>query len=320
MSTDKEVVSDRLLNSMWITYSTIASNKGLRYVEDLVKDVHIKRSQVYKHLHYLKLVDFVRIVKEGRRSAVVVWEYFKTKDEFKQAFIERYEKRRNRDIYGVALEIKEKMVEYGICGDLFGAAKIHELIPEHNRMTQDINVVVVNEHAKFFRLLLLNMGYVVVADKSALPYSDITFNVPGTTWSVCVLYDGVKHPRDPNVRYLDLSKVLREQRQIPLEYVLASKFFRYPHLRKKEDSEDIVTVLVSDVNVDLDQVAQIVADVVSRFPELGEVLMKNIDTVEGYVNEYIEYPHLAGRVRMSLNYIRDKVGDLLEESGEKLRV
>lgn len=310
--TERQVVSDRLLSSLWVTYSTIASSKGLVYIDDLLEMLHVKKTQLYRHLHFLKIVGFVEVRRLGKKSAVVIRRYFATKSEFEKAFREQYEKMEIGDIYAIAMEIKDKMIEYGIRGDLIGAAKIHEVVPDHSRLTQDINIVVLSEHAKFMNLLLSSMGYVLLTEKSVFPYSDVTFVVPGTTWAIFVLYDGIKHPLNPQVRFFDFSTPLREYGQVPLEHVLAAKLLRAPQLRRKEDSEDIVTVLASDVGVNLDRVARLTADVVRRFPEFESVLRRNIDTVENYVDEYELNVHVIERAKRSLNYLRDRLAEYLE--------
>lgn len=309
------VISDRMISSLWITYKTILSNKGLTYLDNLLANLHIKKSQLYEHLQLLKLVDFVEVKKLGRRTAVLPREYARDKYEFKEKFLKAYERMKDFDIYTVAFTVKEKMVEYGIVGDLFGAAKIHEVIPEHNRITHDINFVVLSEHSKLMELLMESMDFVLVTKKSVFPYSDVTYMVPGTSWQVFILYDGIKHPSKPGVRFLDLSRPLREYGQIPLEYVVAAKLLRYPHLRRKEDSEDIIYALTSDANVNVDRVMRIALDVTRRFPEFKEVLVNNIDTVEWYLYHYELNLHVTDKMKEVLAVMRQAIEK--EEETEK---
>ncbi|MEM4788098.1 MAG: hypothetical protein QXV28_08985 [Ignisphaera sp.] len=298
------VISDRMISSLWITFKTILTNKGLTYLDNLLANLHIKKSQLYEHLRLLKLVDFVEVKKIGRRTAVLPREYARDKYEFKEKFLKAYEKMKEFDIYTIAFTVKEKMIEYKIIGDLFGAAKIHEIVPEHNRITHDINFVVLRDHSKYMDLLMKSMDFVLLTDNSVFPYSDAIYMIPGVSWKIFVLYDGVKHPDKPMVRFLDLSNVLRNYGYIPLEYVVAAKLLRYPHLRRKEDSEDIIYALTSDANVDVDKVMDIALDVTRRFPEFKPVLINNIDIVEWYLYRYELNLHVTEKMREILADMR----------------
>ncbi|MEM1694289.1 MAG: hypothetical protein QXH21_08240 [Ignisphaera sp.] len=300
----ERVITDRMISSLWITYKTILSSKGIVYLDQLLRNLHIKKSQLYEHLQLLKLTDFVEVKKFGRRSAVFPREYAKDKNEFRRKFLEAYERMKDFDIYTIAFTVKKKMVEYGIVGDLFGAAKIHEVVPEHSRITHDINFVVLKEYANYMELLMKSMNFVLITKNSLFIYSDVTYEVPGTSWQVFVLYDGIKHPKRPGVRFLDLSKPLKEYGYIPLEYVVAAKLLRYPQLRRKEDSEDIIYAMVSDANVNVDKVMRIALDVTRRFPEFREVLINNIDTIEWYLYRYESNIHVVDKMEEILKIMR----------------
>ena len=294
-------LTDRMINSLFITYRNIVIKRRAT-IEELLKDSHVKRAQLYKHLQILKAAKFIKTFRYERKTYVVVTEYVADKNEFAEKL--RGSKLFD-NIYEVAFYVKDKIKEYELEADLFGTAKIHEAIVEHNRMTEDINIVVTRRHYKYLDLLLRSLRF-SYNGPSKLLYADHTYLVPSLRAEILVLINGVKHPIHKDRRFYNLAPVLEARKSITLEHAVAGKFLAVPKMRRKVDGQDVADALA--FGADVRKIVDILNKVLEEYPEFKEIVARNIQEVEEYLKYYSELdPHSVHQVRFYLKYILEKV-------------
>ena len=306
-------LSSRLVNSLFITYKEVVVKRRTT-IKELLEESHVGRAQLYKHIQLLKEAGLVDTFRYDRKTYVFATRIVANKEEFAKILANPPFP---KSPYEVAFAIKEKIQEYGIEADLFGTAKIHECVPEHQRMTQDVNLVVTQESFKMLDLLLKSLGYPHTGP-SKLLYADHSYLVPHLRSEVLVLIKGVKHPANKKKRYYDLEPVLKARRSITLEHAVAGKFLMVPRMRRKVDAEDVADALA--YGADIRKVADIIAEVLENYPEFTGIVAGNIQEVEEYLKHYVEMdPHSVEKVRYCLTYLKENL-PLPNHLKERIRI
>lgn len=299
-SSEDVKISDRLIKSAFVTYKTICVYRKAK-LKDLLKELHIGRTQLYKHLRLLERAELVKRFRMDGYTYVVVAR-FVDREKFREKIIDAL---RKKTVYDIADRIRAEIEEYDIPADLFGTCKIHGEVEMHNRITEDINIVVTRESYKYLHLVLEKMGY-HHPHRSQLLWADYFYNVPDPRITIYVTIDGVKHPVRKEERFYNLAPVLRAKRKLDLEHAVAGKLMRFPSIRKKADGYDIAVSLAHGVN--LDKLVDIIQSVLDKYPDLKEIVVKNINEVETYLKYYGDFdgPSIE-KIRYSLGYIESKL-------------
>jgi len=305
---DEKPVSNRLLRTVYATYGIIRERRVIKF-EDLEKIAHVGRSQLYEHIKILERAGLVKRHRFDRYSYIIAVKYV-DREKFEKAILES---KKDVAIYDVAKEILDDIRRNDMRADLFGACKIHLEVPEHERMTNDIDLIVLNEDFKYLDTRLESMGFTNKISSSKINADYIYFS-PKYKFQVLVTIDGIKHPRTYKL-YLDMRQALRTKRMIDLEYAVAGKLLMLPHMRKNEDGEDVVYALAYG-NINSHRLTSILEDVVENYPEALLAIKRNIGlTMEYLASEGFFSKYHVEKIKRTLEHV---VNDVLSKEHTSL--
>jgi len=179
------------------------------------------------------------------------------------------------EVYRLARAIDNLVSESGAAADLVGAAKIHLLVPSHERITHGVDVLVVGEHARLLVSLIKHALGLVEAGGGEMDYR---LRHPLRAIEVRVVVDGF---REDGRLIWNLSHILRRGR-LWLEHAVVAKLSR----RGFRDV-DAYDVAVSLPHIEPRRFASVLGDLGAQSPGLVERVWEHLSAVEDYIrNEF----------------------------------
>jgi len=298
---ENKAVSKRLMRSLYATYRIISAY-GRVTLGDLERESHIGRAQLFKHIRILERAGLVKRQRSVDKHTYIVVEKYVDREEFEKIIAEL---NKRKDVYDIAEEVLKEIRNYGLRADLIGTCKIHLEVLQHNRITDDINIVVLRDDFKYLELILKNMDFLKKGESQRIA-ADYLYELPTYKVFAYVAIDGIKHPYK-NERYFDLSPVLRAKGRIDLEHAIAGKLMMIPSIRRDLDGEDIAFAIAYS-NLNLKKLVSILEEVVEKYPDIVPVITRNIELVRDYLYSRGVFEEYAiTKIRNSLNYIEQNI-------------
>lgn len=297
---ENKPVSRRLMRSLYATYRIISAY-GKMKLSDLEREGHVGRAQLFRHIRILEKAGLIRRYRFDRNTYIVLERYV-DRDEFEKIIAEI---NKRKDVYDIAEEILKEIRNYGVRADFIGTCKIHLEVLQHNRITDDINIVVLREDFNYLELILKSMDFLKKSESQRIA-ADYLYEQPIYKVFAYVAINGIKHPYK-NERYFDLAPVLRAKGRIDLEHAIAGKLLMIPSIRRDLDGEDIAFAIAYG-NLDLKKLVSILEEVVEKYPDIVPVITRNIELVREYLySRGVFEDYAITKIRSSLNYIEQNI-------------
>ncbi len=249
---------------------------------------------------YLKVLVKHGYVEPVRRGMRVYYRVIKplTEEEARELVEKKGDYRREAPPYELGRRILNIIEEAGLKADLIGAAKIHFVVPTHTRITHDIDVLVVREHARAL-VALLKYSLGLVLEKERGVHVDYRLRHPIEDVKVDVVVDGF---REEGRMVWDLSRVLRSGR-LTFEHVILMTLTR----RSFGVRTDAYDVAVSLPFMDIENFWRVYEELKEESPPLARRIPEHLLIVRDFIlGEY------SGRDADLLLEILDK---LMENRG-----
>ena len=283
-------------------------------VDQLEEMLNMPRRTIYYHLSWLVARGYLGKKRDGIRV-----KYFVQKPFLVEEFVKEMKNRPPENeplIYQEAWRVLNLIDERDLRADLIGSCKIHLYVPGHDRITKDIDVVVVREDAdRLIKALREELGYKNVINLQELARMDYKLVNPVTGVGVDLYVDGIKRG---SVLEWDFRKPLIEQGRLLVEHAVACKLGRGFFVR----STDGYDIAVSLPHIDIDVLTDIMKEAATRMPELIEVFYRNLETIKKHLVElaptgYEYVSNLIKKVKESFEK-KTPVSPSLKEQWESL--
>lgn len=262
---------------LWKVYTAVRVLGGKGGSSRIAELLGVSPRTVQRYLSVLVKAGAVEPVRSGMRV------YYRVAKPLTEGDIEELLKNSQKDarVYELARQIKNMIGEAGIWADLIGACKIHLVVPNHSRVTRDIDVVVVREHSKVLTSLL-KYGLSLVQEPVAGVHVDYRFEHPVEGVKVDVVVDGF---REDGKLVWNLASVLRRRGELTLEHVVVAKLAR----RSFEYRSDAYDVAVALPHLSVSVFGEVYRELKNSNPELARRVGKHLEIVKSYIdNEFAE--------------------------------
>jgi predicted transcriptional regulator len=246
----------------------------------------ISERTVQRYLRILIDGEYVEPVRHGMK---LYYRVVKPLTEGEARELIKGEVRREATVYELGRRIYDIIKEGGFRADLVGAVKIHLLVPTHSRITHDVNVVVIKDHARML-VTLLKYGLGLIVEKVDDTSTDYRLRHLVENIKVEVMVDGFK---EEGRLVWNLAPILRSG-SLSLEHVVIAKLARR-HFDLRTDAYDVA---ISLPHIDTDRFTGIFEELKRDSPLLAERIPKHLNTVEDYIiREYVGVVILLHRRR-----------------------
>jgi len=240
---------------------------------------------VQRYLAILVESGFIERVRDGR-SVLYVARKPMTMDDAVRIARGAKEEERDAAPYVVARRIAALARETGLVADLIGAAKIHLSVPDHQRVTHDVDVVVVPEHAKAL-VTVLRYGLGATIERVGGTHCDYRL-LHGETGTRIDVVAGAF--REEGRVVWDVSDLLRRYGGATLELAVVAKLSR----RSFRD-DDAYDVAIAAPHIDPGRFAEAAAHLASQSPELIERVARHLVATEDFCRR--EFGRIEAEIR-----------------------
>lgn len=299
----RKIYAPRLAKAEKVYYAV--SFAGEVSVDQLEKMLDMPRRTIYDYLSWLVARGYL-----GKRREGIRVKYYVKKPFSAETLLEEFERedygapRGEAPVYREAWKIMNLVDKYDLRADLIGACKVHLFVPGHERITTDIDAVVVREDVnKFTEILEKKLGYRAIAHfQGPIGRMDYKFYNPVTGIGLDLYVDGVKKG---GVLLWNFREPLLEQGRLLLEHAVACKLGR-DYFVGKTDGYDIA---VSLPHIDIDILTDIMKEAVERAPELLENFYRNMEITKRTIKEDspLSYEYVATLLRKVREAFEKKV-------------
>ena len=251
---------------------------------------------------YLKILVDNGYVEPVRRGMRVYYHILKpiTRYEAEQLVAGRVE--RDAPVYELARSIESVINEFGVKADFVGAAKIHLSVPRHTRITHDVDLVVVEEHASTFIKLLEYIHSLLLETRGGI-HADYRLSHPLKDVKVDVMIGGFK---EGGRVVWHISDFLRKKGKLTLEHAVIAKLTR----RNFDTRTDAYDIAVSLPFIDLHKFREILRELKNENLKLLERIPPHLRTVHLYIKR--EYSSReAEMLEKLLSELQNQIRDLI---------
>ena len=244
-------------------------------IEKLQEILNIPRRTLYYHLSWMVSMGLVEKSRKGSRVVYRVAKPLNWEELVSESTIPENEP----EVYKYAMRIQRLINRYRLRADFVGACKIHFAVPDHNRVTWDVDVVVVREDANLLVRLLKDI-YGFRTAMVDIPPLDYKLASHDRTVYVDIYIDGFKKRSGP---IWSLRRPLLRHGHLLLEHAIVGKFIK--PVVAFIDKNDAYDIIVSLPHVNIKVLSSILDEALRLEPDNLKNAIPNIEATLRFAKE-----------------------------------